>query len=207
MLCRRVQKKGKAFSKDEARVRSLHRHLLLPRARGLEAAGPGGGKHERSDGGCWGGHTSSSKPRHPPRFAVPGGGLQAGQARGLAGWAARSLGKASPRMAQPAAVACPARGHRPVCSLQPRDLRRWGSSLGLATTGTGGLGQRRGCLLGTGGTVGTRALKDFGMRFPPSLAGTQLRWWEFVGRNPPVSARLYEGEGRGSLSPSPSPVR
>lgn len=91
---------------------------------------------------------------------------------------------------------------------QPRDLAgRCSSSLALATMGTSGLGQRGGCLLGLGRTAGPTALEDFGARFPPSLAGTQLRWWEFVGRNPPMSARLHEGEGRGRLSPSPNPVR
>ena len=65
----------------------------------------------------------------------------------------------------------------------------------------------RGCLLGMGRTARPTTFEDFGGRFPPSLAGTQLQRWEFVSRNPPVSARLHEGEGRGTGSPCPNPFR
>lgn len=57
-------------------------------------------------------------------------GLKAGQAGGC-------LGKASPRLAKPAAVGSP-----PVCSPEPRVLAgRCSSSPALAVTGTSGLGQ------------------------------------------------------------------
>lgn len=69
MLRGRVQKKGKTFIKDETRIHSPHRHLLLPYPGGLEAAGQGGRRgcreQERSEGGCRGGHVSSSEPRSP----------------------------------------------------------------------------------------------------------------------------------------------
>lgn len=67
-----------------------------------------------------------------------------------------------------------------------------------------GPGQHRGCLLGMGRTTGPTALKDFGTCFLSQLLGTQLWCWERICRNPLVSARLHEGEGRGTLSSSPN---
>lgn len=67
-----------------------------------------------------------------------------------------------------------------------------------------GPGQHRGCLLGMERTTGPTALQDFGTRFLPQLLGTQLWCWECICRNPLVSARLHEGEGRVTLSSSPN---
>lgn len=124
MLCRRVQKKGKPFSKDETHVHSLHRYLLLPYPRGLEAAGQGCGSMTKVKGGCWGGHTSSSKLSplsHLCRARVCG---QTDNCRqGTRERAAEGLGKASPWLAQPAAVTCPPQGYRPVCP--PRSPGTW----------------------------------------------------------------------------------
>lgn len=104
-------------------------------------------------------------------------------------------------------MTCLAWGHHPVCPPLPRVLAgRCSSSLSLIMTGTHGLGQHTGCLLGTGWRAGPTILEVFGVRFPPWLARTQLGWRERSGRNPPVSARLHEREGRGSLSSSPNSV-
>lgn len=98
-----------------------------------------------------------------------------------------------------------------ACSACSCDLPITGTSPCLPATAQGpggdaqlipGLGQRGGCLLGMGRTTGPTALKDFGTCFLPRLLGTQLRWWERVCRNPLLSVRLHEGEGRGSLFPS-----
>lgn len=178
--------------------------------RGLEAAGQGCGSMTKVKGAA--GVATLAAPSSAPLSHLCRAGVWGqtdNRRQGTREWAAEGLGKASPWLAQPAAVTCPPWGYRPVCPpLQPRDLEgRCSSSLALATMGTSGLGQRGGCLLGLGRRAGPTALEDFGARFPPSLAGTQLRWWEFVGRNPPMSARLHEGEGRGTLSASPNPVR
>lgn len=151
---------------------------------------------------------AAPSPAPPPSFAVPvADTLQAGHTRDC-GMGSRMSGKSITLACSACSCDRPTMGASPCLPPAAQDLAgRCSSSLALAMTVTSGLGQRRGCLLGMGRTAGPTALEDFGTRFPPSLAGTQLWWWECVGRNPPVSARLHEGEGRGSLSPSPNPVR
>lgn len=94
MLCRRVQKKGKPFSKDETHVHSLHRHLLLPYPKRAGGGWPGVREHDKSEGGCWGGHTSSSKLSPPlPPLPCQGVGTDRQLQAGDQGMGSRRSGK------------------------------------------------------------------------------------------------------------------
>lgn len=91
---------------------------------------------KRNPRGCWVA-IPAAPSQLPSQFCSACSGLKAGQ---TGGW----LGKASPWLAEPAAVTCPA-WITPVCSPQPKDLAgRCSSSLALAVTGTSGLGQHSG---------------------------------------------------------------
>ena len=142
-------------------------HMLEGWRRLARGAGRAAGSMREVKGAAGVATQAAPSPAPPSTFAVPGGGNCRQDKQGTAGWAAGALGKASPWLAQPAAVTCPAQGHHPVCPPQPRDLvGRCSSSLALAMTGTSGLGQHKRLPAGDGKDSKANHLRGFWRALP-----------------------------------------